>query len=176
MHEKARGDTIYRGSWLNGIFHGEGICIERRCRDSPNQYEGEFFNGLRHGFGQLKNKKSGLICKGPWHCDKPLSGKWRITYPNGCIYSGNAKVDDDNHISAAWTAVQGSNIPSPSMPFNFEISTPIPDGFGAIRYTNENVYIGQFKNGAREGYGSLFVNGIISEGVWDGDNLTDKAR
>ena len=178
MYEKAGGAIVYQGSWLNGLFHGEGLCIERQHQDSNIKYDGEFYNGLRHGFGTLANGHSGVICSGYWHCDEPMNGKWRISMPDGCIYSGDVKVNEKEDLGSidrkdTWTNFPGSDIPP--MPLNFEISTPQPNGFGAMRYSDGEIYIGNFKDGVRKGLGSLFVNGEQVEGIWDGDQLIDEA-
>jgi hypothetical protein len=122
------GSVLYNGSWLSGVYHGEGLLVkylevssrqhnyEIRSSTSSNtnnndrpgvtmiQYEGSFVNGLRHGFGTLTNTLDGTEYKGEWHKDVPISGKWRISM-NGTVFSGEAKVcnekslDADNHVA-----------------------------------------------------------------------------
>ena len=42
--------TIYKGEWLNGYAHGEGILIG----PGLEKYVGQFKNGLKDGMGKLK--------------------------------------------------------------------------------------------------------------------------
>jgi hypothetical protein len=54
----------------------------------------------------------------------------------------------------------------------FEIVMPSPHGFGALRYSNGDVYIGKFQNGTRMGLGALFISGGVKlEGTWKNDKL-----
>ena len=183
LYERPGGSIIYSGEWVSGLYHGEGSCVQlpkggnqSPDHDSSLQYEGTFFNGLRQGFGMLANKSNGIICKGYWHRDKPVNGKWRITFKDGSIYSGDVKIREEEDAStnsgtrtAIWSNLPESNIPPVSS--NFEIRIPLPDGFGAMRYSNGDVYIGTFKDGMRKGSGSLFANGEKLEGVWEDDVL-----
>ena len=67
------GEVEYNGSWLSGMYHGEGLLVKyieadnnvrRRkslCGGKDDKiipmirYEGRFYNGLRHGYGTLIN-------------------------------------------------------------------------------------------------------------------------
>jgi hypothetical protein len=107
------GSVLYNGSWLCGVYHGDGLLIkyiENTCmkaksrRPSPGfrgnkeapmiQYKGSFVNGLRHGFGTFKSTIDNYEYHGEWHKDVPISGRWRISI-DGSIYSGEAMVADD---------------------------------------------------------------------------------
>ena len=135
------------------------------------EYEGSFFNGLRHGFGTLSDSCAGTVCKGRWHNDKPISSKWRITLKDDSVYSGEAKVNEDDNclevVEAAtiWTDLPQSDIPP--MSNNFSIDIPNPHVFGAMKYENGDIFIGMFKDGLRHGNGSLFQNGEKLEGIWE---------
>ena len=172
MYEKAGGALIYRGDWLNGLFHGQGFCVERQNGNVRITYDGDFHNGLRHGFGTLQNDHNGVTCRGRWHCDKAMNAKWRIMMADGCIYSGDVKVREEKGNLEVWTTFPGSDMPP--IPRNFEISTPQPHGFGAMKYSNGDIFIGSFVDGDRKGTGSLFVNEQKIEGTWEGDQLIDK--
>jgi len=179
--KKLGGDVIYNGSWLNGIFHGEGMCMQMQPYDDTEssemsenqkelQYQGLFFGGLRHGYGVLVNECKGIILKGNWHKNKTINGKWRIEYPDGSIYSGDAKVIQDLHPENRDEDFSLLvDLSKPEAPF---VHTPTPHGFGALRLSNADVYIGQFKDGKRMGLGSLFTpGGVKLEGNWENDNL-----
>ena len=112
------GSVLYNGSWLSGVYHGEGLHVkylnilsrsslstmDNNNATIPNhianmiKYEGSFVNGQRHGFGTLTNTADGTSYKGNWHKDIPISGKWRISI-NGTVYSGEAYVNDSEELS-----------------------------------------------------------------------------
>lgn len=189
FHKKSGGDVVYSGSWLNGIFHGEGTCLYQQMQGNMDpsepsenhkelRYHGSFFNGLRHGYGVLMNGTDGLVLKGQWHKNLPIDGKWRIEYQDGSIYSGGAKVKEDifpeSRDKDQLIPMDSSKSEAPLVmdTCTFEISMPSPHGFGALRYSNSDVYIGNFQNGTRMGLGSLFTSGGVRlEGTWKNDSL-----
>lgn len=191
LYDKAGGATIYVGSWENGVYQGEGVSFQRsRSQDDTYgkvtlQYEGSFFNGLRHGYGSLVDHDRRTVFKGNWHRDQPQNGKWRITYENGETYSGDAVVKElpideveDNH-QDWWSDLPQADIPP--KPLNFRTGIPRRCGFGAMKYNNGEVYIGLFKDDSRHGSGSIFREGEKIDGIWENDVLRcneddDKAK
>ncbi len=117
---KQGGSVLYNGSWLCGKYHGQGNIWKyletsstqnNRHSDSINKnlmnqtnsscqkleiihYQGSFIDGLRHGSGKLTNTMDDTEYQGEWHKDFPTDGRWRISM-NGTVYSGDAKVFDD---------------------------------------------------------------------------------
>eukprot|EP00543_Licmophora_paradoxa_P002795 CAMPEP_0202446412 /NCGR_PEP_ID=MMETSP1360-20130828/4902_1 /ASSEMBLY_ACC=CAM_ASM_000848 /TAXON_ID=515479 /ORGANISM="Licmophora paradoxa, Strain CCMP2313" /LENGTH=143 /DNA_ID=CAMNT_0049062873 /DNA_START=132 /DNA_END=560 /DNA_ORIENTATION=- len=119
------------------------------------RWEGEFSNGKKHGYGTLANDSDHSVWKGVWSHGSPVSGKWRITYPSGGLYSGQAHVFDDND----------GNL-------NGDTVVAVPSGFGTFRYSNGDVYVGEFKKGDRNGKGLCqFASGDTWEGDWSNDCL-----
>ena len=43
----ASGNFIYVGEWKNGLYHGQGVLYDYKCK----KYEGQFYKGLYHGKG-----------------------------------------------------------------------------------------------------------------------------
>jgi len=191
---KAGGQVTYSGAWNEGRFHGEGVFVQRlvkhpvdvsrepqieeesmrtgRMRDSTSDdvimYEGSFVRGQRHGFGTLTNDENGMIYKGHWHQGFPGSGKWRIRYADGSVFSGQATAHDDRLYEMP--ALDSDDIPP--MKIDFSIIEPKPDGFGTMKYANGDLYVGDFSDGKREGKGScIFANGDKWEGGWSNDAL-----
>ena len=138
----------------------------------------------------MKNENNDVLCKGHFFQDEPISGKWRIHFPSGSIYSGDVKVIKKhvdrnsskseiqicensalNFKAASSTGFPESDIPA--IPSSFSIDLPKPNGFGAMRYCDGDVYIGQFKDGYRHGHGSLFQDGEKIEGTWEKDLLVN---
>jgi hypothetical protein len=156
--EKSAGKIIYRGSWRDGKYHGEGRLIERQTIPSSSstivvRWEGTFVGGEKHGYGVLTNETENTEYKGVWSHNVPVSGKWRIQFRDGGIYSGQARVLDDNKCGS-------------------EQVLAIPEGFGTYQYANGDVYVGQFEFGIRSGEGNCqFVSGERWEGAWKGDQL-----
>ena len=187
LHDKS-GRMIYEGHWLNNIFHGEGMYYKTEIAKDTNEeeivytYQGLFFNGLRHGFGSVSiNKEKALVLKGPFHKDVQVSGKWRINYPDGQVFSGDAIVQEEITYKEFKPEDGIKIIPStsdaPRILTRDTYQIPTPNGFGAFRYQNSDVYIGEFQNGLRQGSGSLFSNGVQLSGNWKEDRLNlDNSR
>ena len=53
---------------------------------NEEEYKGNFTNGLRSGYGELK-LSDGALFKGEWRNDM-INGKGVFTWPNGRSYSG----------------------------------------------------------------------------------------
>ena len=156
--EKSAGKVMYSGLWRDDKFHGDGIRVYRRAIPSTNQtlvvrWEGKFAKSMRHGYGVLSNETEGTVYKGVWSNDRPLSGKWRIEYGDGGMYSGQARVLDDQEAKEDKILV-------------------VPDGFGTLKYANGDCYAGTFELGVRSGTGTCqFSTGEIWEGDWVRDHL-----
>eukprot|EP00551_Chaetoceros_affinis_P015989 CAMPEP_0203696580 /NCGR_PEP_ID=MMETSP0091-20130426/7757_1 /ASSEMBLY_ACC=CAM_ASM_001089 /TAXON_ID=426623 /ORGANISM="Chaetoceros affinis, Strain CCMP159" /LENGTH=157 /DNA_ID=CAMNT_0050568385 /DNA_START=127 /DNA_END=600 /DNA_ORIENTATION=- len=123
--------------------------------------------------------------RGEWHKDVPISGKWRISM-NGTVYSGDAKVFDDEIADFEITDDKDeereelqclSMISSDDLPPNpleiCQLILPKPDGLGTMRYDNGDVYVGQFKKGLRHGSGTCIY---ADQERWDGIWFNDKQR
>ena len=117
-------DATYNGSWLSGKLHGYG---ELKWSNG-SIYEGKFKMGLQHGSGILTIEKSSgkEIQKGFWK-DGKLNGYAVVNYSNGDLYEGNFK---DGKRFGYGTYKQGRHKSSCAA-----------------------VYIGEWLNDLREGYG-----------------------
>lgn len=76
--EKDRGETMYEGDFLDGLFHGKGTLVNQE-----GVYKGNWDSGKRHGYGEFtpKNPRAdNPIYKGHWNNDKK-HGDARISYP-----------------------------------------------------------------------------------------------
>mmetsp|Transcript_10666 Transcript_10666/g.16332 ORF Transcript_10666/g.16332 Transcript_10666/m.16332 type:complete len:891 (+) Transcript_10666:37-2709(+) len=155
--EKSAGKIIYRGKWKENMYHGEGVLIKRirpvaSLQIKVIRWEGEFVSGQKHGYGILINESEKSQWKGMWNNDKPESGKWRIHYSDGGVYSGQATVSD-------------GYVPKDKV-------SAMPEGFGTFQYSNGDVYVGNFQYGLRSGRGSCkFASGEQWEGCWTKDQL-----
>jgi len=191
MLAKSGGPVIYSGSWSEGLYHGEGVAVQRvnpqnthaiagsmsidfDSKSDPHvsivQYEGSFVRGQLDGFGTLTtNSDTGsVVAKGNWRKNVPLAGKWRIQFTDGSIYSGQAKSEE---ISGSKLLSGSSHIHGLSSHLShWNITTPIPDGFGTMMYIIGDLFIGNFVGKTRHGIGTCqFANGDCWEGDWIND-------
>lgn len=113
-------------------------------------YEGEFLNGMRHGYGKMKytsGQRKGGFFEGHWVNDK-REGQGSITYEDNEYYFSGMYKDD---------LAQGK-------------------GFERIKYDDGQIetYEGDFKNGKRHGKGivrnsgkAVYYEGGFKDGVFD---------
>ena len=173
------GDT-YTGKVLNGLRDGFGVFKSHK----NIYYEGEWKKGLKHGKGKIS--QGNMELEGEW--DKGiLCGKCRIKWKTGNIFEGELKNNlMDGNGFMIWYNKKEKYIG--------QWKNNLQNGFGIhIYYTddnninennnnNQNVnnnsnnnnndnkyfrnrYIGQYKDGKRNGYGKMFYNnGCIYEG------------
>ena len=179
------GDT-YTGKVLNGLRDGFGVFKSHK----NIYYEGEWKKGLKHGKGKIS--QGNMELEGEW--DKGiLCGKCRIKWKSGNIFEGELKNNlMDGNGFMIWYNKKEKYIG--------QWKNNLQNGFGIhIYYTddnninennnnNQNVnnnsnnnnndnkyfrnrYIGQYKDGKRNGYGKMFYNnGCIYEGYWKNNN------
>ena len=57
------------------MFEGKKVCYGKDMYGDIGlvEYEGEYYNGMRFGYGQLYNKKNELIYKGEWYNNNSLN-------------------------------------------------------------------------------------------------------
>ena len=180
----SNGDT-YTGNVLNGLRDGFGVFKSHK----NIYYEGEWKKGLKHGKGKIS--QGNMELEGEW--DKGiLCGKCRIKWKSGNIFEGELKNNLMNGNGfMIWYNKKEKYIG--------QWKNNLQNGFGIhIYYTednnipennnnnqnannnsNNNVehkyfrnrYIGQYKEGKRNGYGKMFYNnGCIYEGYWKNNN------
>lgn len=138
--EKEGGRILYNGRWFEDKIDGYGVKF---YNENNNKFEGTFLCGQRFDKGTLYTA-DGYILDGPWARDKPISGEFNITYPNGDHYHGYVK------------STQGE--------------IPVPHGSGVLKYGNGDVYEGQFIDGKRHGHGiCVYVNYDRWDGAWRND-------
>ena len=143
----------YKGDWEEDHPHGIG---EEYWRDKESgksfKYSGSFFKGAKEGHGRIDNIDDGAYYEGnlkenakfghgifDWGDGRIYEGQWRdnemdgdgeFIYPNGSIYKGEF--------------VKGKK-----------------EGMGEYKWADKiNSYIGNWKNGARNGYGVLYKHKV----------------
>ncbi|CAK1545159.1 unnamed protein product [Leptosia nina] len=128
----------YIGDWKKDLKEGKGRFLT--C--TGKLYEGDWYQGFRHGNGTLSNKLPNgtfqLEYRGEWVRGKPEGAGWRY-YGNGDVYFG------------FWKRGQRH-------------------GYGKMWYTNGTMYVGYWNMSKKEGLG-MFIqeNGNRYEGHWNQD-------
>jgi len=128
-------------------------CIDGDCENGKGkyvyeigtEYEGEFRNGLPHGYGTCRFY-NGDEHTGAWK-DNKQDGEGTYRYADGTVKTGTWK--DGVHIAAdAASSASGC------------ISGNCENGYGTYKYSDGAQYIGEFKNGLSHGQGSVnYPNG-----------------
>jgi hypothetical protein len=181
------GEVIYSGTWKDGLMNGEGVLYtspstnpsgaaaaapmldttETVAKESKpkDEYHGTFVRGKKSGHGKLimanVNANGKGTMKGKWLRDKPVDGEWRVTHEHGAIFSGFATCPASSSDRDAEELMDGASS---------IITTPLPNGFGTIKFKNGDLYSGQLIDGKREGRGvCVFSNGDRWDGTWNND-------
>ena len=171
------GGAHYSGGVLNGLRHGYGVL---EFEDSVVRYEGEWKNGRRHGQGTLWYDDNGTCCyKGSWRDDK-RHGLGELRYASGNIYEGEFNRDiKDGQGKMIWltgstysgTWVKGMPHGHGEQVWEPQATSPWPTKEGLSHLQLQNKYIGEFKEGKRNGKGTFwYATGAQYIGEWH-DNL-----
>ena len=142
---------IFEGYFINGNINGKGI---KKNLDEYN-YVGEFFLGMKEGFGKEENKK--IIYEGEFHKDlksgkgicifKLLGEKYEGEYDDNVI-KGEGFYEWKNGNTFKGTFINGKM-----------------NGLGLFIWTDGSRYHGNYKNNIKEGKGKfIWPNGKCYEG------------
>ena len=128
----------YEGEFRNGLMHGWGVYVSKL----GDRYEGRFENDIRHGQGTLSTTSgerfTGTYVNGIRH------GRGSLTRSDGTRYAGDFRND-------------------------------LINGRGVMYYPDGSKYAGTFTNGKRHGQGVIrFPNGDVYEGEFREDLRTGK--
>jgi hypothetical protein len=166
--------TKYIGQFKNRTYTGKG---EIEYSDG-NWYKGDFFNGYRHGRGELKWNGDHYI--GGFSYDR-YSGKGTLFYANGNKYEGEF-LEGYRHgfgriewNGATYTGEfeydkwSGKGVLKQANGDRYEghFKAGNYSGHGKLTYANGNIYAGDFLKGKRHGKGTL---------VWNGDRYTGEFK
>lgn len=153
----------YDGSFSAGLFHGKGTVTW----PSGTTYTGDWKHGIREGSGVLKCA-DGSSYKGEWKGNR-RHGQGTQSYVDGYEYEYVGHwTDNVRHGQGKLTNIDGSN-------YQGGFKSGVVHGHGTYQYATGAVYVGVWKNGKREGRGSLLygggqleVAGRFSVGVLEG--------
>lgn len=136
----------YEGEFKDGLFHGWGIYTYR----TGDRYEGEFAGDLKHGKGTL-TYANGDKYMGEFARDMK-AGRGTLLFGNGDKYVG-AFADDG-------LTGQGTMIYANSNAYTGEFRNGLKHGAGEFKYAAGDIYTGDFVADQREGQGTyLFADG-----------------
>jgi hypothetical protein len=160
------GAARYEGGWRDGMRHGEGV----QQYANGSVYKGQWAYNARHGRGTLRYH-TGDVYEGEWVADVPSGygsmgwvdsskrlykelyvGEWRGGKPEG---SGQS-----TYVSLPKQSTAPADTPTPP---------PVPSIFMVPAEARLNVYVGEYRNGQREGAGTFYyADGSCCHGLWKG--------
>ena len=167
------GGANYSGGVLNGLRHGYGVL---HFDDSVVRYEGEWKNGRRHGQGTLWYDDNGTCCyRGSWRDDK-RHGVGELRYASGNVYTGEFYRDiKEGKGTMRWRSgsrytgdwVKGMPHGRGEQVWEPEATSPWPRKEGLSHLQLQNKYVGEFRDGARNGRGTFwYATGAQYIGEW----------
>lgn len=168
----------YRGQWKDGLKSGAGILYEKN-----RVIEGFWENGKLHGLTIFKFQDGTVVEAN--YSNGSLMSKARITYPNNDVYEGQIASDfsrngygiyrynNGDEYNGQWfnnkQSGQGKYIVKGNAINNGKWSKGklLDSEKHSETYPNNEKYIGEIKNGKRDGFGIYYFNdGSTYEGAW----------
>ena len=156
----------YEGEFRNGLYHGWGVFMNAIDMDI---YEGEFVNGKKQG--------KGLLIYTGWFGDEDHEQQFQIESQRlENLFESFTLVDDDYDFNSKNLASYGNLSES----YQGDWVNDSPEGLGVMVYENGNIYMGSFVNGMRDGLGMMYStsagneSGILDSakgGIWEEDHL-----
>jgi hypothetical protein len=141
---KFKDGSKYEGMWEDFKMHGRGIYTFA----SGRQYQGNFKNGLFHGYGKVYDEQHNLEKEGCWFEDLQISSG--IPDPDqmrGNLYGQAIQYQNGDKFT-------GSLV-------NFQ-----KEGKGGYIYAKGGDYNGFFKDNYLHGYGKFSFMGKTRTGIW----------
>mmetsp|Transcript_67798 Transcript_67798/g.145121 ORF Transcript_67798/g.145121 Transcript_67798/m.145121 type:complete len:764 (+) Transcript_67798:49-2340(+) len=177
----------YRGTWLDGRMHGDGLYTW----SDGSEYAGEFREGYVWGEGE-KRWPNGRKYRGEWVRDMMwgdgqmswptgesftgqfrkgiFHGKGTRVWPNGDWYAGEFKNGEQEGEGTYESAQEGWVYRGRWLHCRMF-------GEGRVDWPNGIVYVGEWKDGVREGHGRLsWPDGSCYEGQFSGNCIEGRGR
>ena len=157
--------SSYHGQVLNGLRDGKGVFES----NEGIIYDGEWKKGLKHGKGKII--QGNMEMEGEWK-EGVICGKCRIKWKSGNLFDGELI---DNKLNGNGYMIWNDK----NEKYTGRWENNLQNGLGIhIWYDNKlsnhkffrDRYVGQWKEGKRDGYGKFFYsNGSTYEGYWRND-------
>lgn len=173
--------AFYDGGWENNKLEGLGelkVPVE-------GTYSGEFDDSLKSGNGKF-TWDDGDVYDGEWKNDQ-MNGQGEYKTSDDVIYSGTFKDNGFYEGTCVFSNTTGDyNVTyKDGAPYNAKISYKDGSsydgglvegnlsGTGTMKLANGESYVGDFKDGKREGNGKYnWESGASYDGAWAGDQMS----
>ena len=156
---KKYGKDEYEGEFKNNLKEGYGKYIY----EDGNYYIGEWKNDLKHGKGIIYYKNNEIKYEGNFYEDK-FEGYGKYIYEDGKYYIGEWK-NNLRHGSGIMY-YKNNNIEYEGSFYEDKMQ-----GKGKYNYENGNYYKGEWKDNKKNGRGILFENNTQYEGEFINDEF-----
>ena len=141
--------SVYRGRFAEDAFEGHGVLTSAsggKCKLMPDFYKGQFKKGKYTGVGRLRFAQ----------------GVYQGNFING-FFEGYGRIHQ-----AIWPNSTGSATKAISKMIFFMVRIRLlTAGYGALRYPNKDLYLGNFSQGAKCGKGTYIHSDLRVVGEFD---------
>lgn len=157
----------YDGEWKNGLKHGYG----RLTYKSGSYYEGYFENGFKHGKGTMKFT-SGNYYEGFYKFDKKSGYGEMHWLDKNEVYKGFWEKDKQNGFGEHIWLEKSSKSKSLRNRYQGMFFEGMRHGYGIFFYSDGTRYEGEWNNNLKQGF-ALFTdtNGEVTEAIFKEDRL-----
>lgn len=122
-------------------------------------YDGELKEGLRNGYGTIRNDQGEEIYSGEWENDE-LCGKGKLKNVCSRVLEQEFDFKDFNKLAQCWVYYEG------------DFKRNLFDGMGDLLLSNGEKFVGKFERGVVHGEGSFYKsNGETELGLWENNIL-----
>jgi len=156
--------VVYEGELFNGKRHGRGVCLY----DNDMIYEGEWRYDKEHGYGSLySGDRKRVIYEGEWERGR-IHGIGKYYYGDDNPKGGpdEAKGGKKKRASPAAASPKGAPVRS-NCRYEGEFRENLRHGNGIYVLPNGSVYEGNWREGAMSGRGIFrWPDGSVYDGDW----------
>mmetsp|Transcript_33910 Transcript_33910/g.44731 ORF Transcript_33910/g.44731 Transcript_33910/m.44731 type:complete len:1022 (+) Transcript_33910:225-3290(+) len=159
--------NIYIGEFKDDEIHGKGKLRIHPDTIIEESYEGEWINGVKHGYGIYKYKElEGKVYEGYW-ANGLRHGKGIMKFKDGSYYKGD--FDKEKwHGRGIFVWADGSQ-------YDGQWVNNVRTGEGTYLAVDGSIYQGKFYENMRHGRGVItYLDGNSYEGVWELDEIVGK--
>lgn len=160
---------VYEGHCRAGRRHGQGRNVWPHCRQQPQPqvYTGEWVDGRREGRG-THSWSDGRTVTGAWAAGR-LHGHIFFAWPDGATYDGDAiRGRQQGRGTRTW---------ADGRVYAGEYWAGYEHGVGMLTDVNQSSrYRGQFKRGARHGYGVQIWTNRTYDGEWSNNVVHGRGK
>mmetsp|Transcript_12409 Transcript_12409/g.34426 ORF Transcript_12409/g.34426 Transcript_12409/m.34426 type:complete len:868 (-) Transcript_12409:51-2654(-) len=156
--------VVYEGEMFNGKRHGRGVCLH----DNSLIYEGEWRYDKEHGFGTLFSEdRKRIIYEGEWERGR-IHGIGKYYYGDDDNSNDGGNKGSKKKRTAPTAAALMKNVPVRSKcRYEGEFRENLRHGDGIYVLPDSSVYDGAWANGTMTGLGVFrWPDGSVYDGDW----------